>query len=92
VLWTLENNQLLANLKKCEFFQHSLVYLGYVISGVELKIDLINMGDIIKWPIPTNFTEVQSFVGVLKYLKKFIASFLAVDAPLHAIIANGKSF
>ena len=33
VLETMKKNQLLANIKKCEFAQQSLVYLGYVIGG-----------------------------------------------------------
>jgi hypothetical protein len=39
------------------------VYLGYVISGGELKIDPVKMGAIMKWPVPTNYTKVSSFVG-----------------------------
>ena len=33
VLETLKKHQLLENLKKCEFIQQSLVYLGYVMGG-----------------------------------------------------------
>ena len=39
VLETLKKHQLLENLKKHVFTQQYLVYLGYVIGGVELKID-----------------------------------------------------
>jgi len=39
VLEILKKYQLLANLKKCEFAQQSLVYLEYVIGGGEVKID-----------------------------------------------------
>jgi hypothetical protein len=38
------------------------VYLGYVISGGELKIDPTKMESIMKWTVPTNVTEVRSFV------------------------------
>jgi hypothetical protein len=55
--------QLLTNLNKCEFSRQSLVYLGYVIGGEELKIDPANIEAIMKWPVPTNFTEVTSFFG-----------------------------
>jgi hypothetical protein len=92
VLETLKNHQLLANLNKCKFAQQCFVYLGYVISGGELEIDLAKMEAIMKWLIPTNFTEVRSFVGATQYLQKFIASFLAIVAPLHAITTSGKSF
>jgi hypothetical protein len=65
VLETLKKNQLLDNLKKCEFSQQSLVYLGYMIGGGELKIDPTKMEAIIKWPVPTNVTKVRIFVGVV---------------------------
>jgi hypothetical protein len=63
VLETLKKHQLLANLNKCEFAQQSLVYLGYVIDGGELKIDPAKMEAIMKWSVPTNVTEVRSFVN-----------------------------
>jgi hypothetical protein len=58
VLENLKKHQLLANLKKCEFVQQLLVYLGYAIGGRELKIDPAKMEDIIKSPIPTNVSNV----------------------------------
>ena len=63
VLETFKKHQLLENLKKCEFAQQCLVYLGYVINGGELKIDHVKMEAIMKWSMPTNVSEVRSFVG-----------------------------
>ena len=48
VLETWKKHQLLANVKKCEFAQQSLVYLAYVIGGGELKIDPTKMKAITK--------------------------------------------
>jgi hypothetical protein len=92
VLETLKKHQLLANLKKCEFSQHSLVYLGYVISGGERNIYPTNMEAIMKWLVPTNVTKVRIFVGATQYLHKFIVSFSVVDTPLHTISMSGDSF
>jgi hypothetical protein len=39
------------------------VYLQYVICGGELKIDLVNMEAIVKWPILSNVIEFRRFVG-----------------------------
>jgi hypothetical protein len=63
-----------------------------VIGGGELKIDPTKMETIMKWLVTTNVTEVRSFVGVARYLQKFIASFSVVVVPLHAIKTSGKSF
>jgi hypothetical protein len=68
------------------------VYLGHVIGGGELKIDPTKIEAILKWPTPTNVIEVRSFVGASQYLRKFIASFLVMETPLHAITTSGKSF
>jgi len=39
------------------------VYLGYVISGGELKIDLTKVESLMKWLMLTNVYKVRSFVG-----------------------------
>jgi hypothetical protein len=57
VLETLKKNKILANLKKCEFSQQYLVYLGNVISGGELNIYPTKMEVIIKCLVPINFTS-----------------------------------
>ena len=64
MLETLKKHQLLENIKKCAFAQQSLVYLGYVIGGGELKIDHAKMEAIMKWSIPTNVSKVMNFIGV----------------------------
>jgi hypothetical protein len=85
-------NQLLANLKKYDFSQQCLVYWGYVIGGGDLKIDPSNIEAIMKWEIPKNVYEVRIFVRATQHLRKFIASFSVVAAPVHTITASGKSF
>jgi hypothetical protein len=66
------------------------VYLGYVIGGGELKIDLTKSEDILKWLVPNNVIDVRIFVDIVQYLWKFIESFLVVFSPLHAITISGK--
>ena len=57
-----------------------------------MKIDLSNMEAILKFSVPTNYNDVRSFIGVLEYLKKFIASFSTIAAPLHIVTSSGKKF
>ena len=68
------------------------MYLGYVIGGGELKINASKMEAIMKWLVPTNLTDVRSFIQATQYLRKFIALFSMVAALLHAITSSGKSF
>ena len=50
---------------KCELFQQQLAYLGHVISAKGIATDEGKINAIKHWPIPTNVTEVQSFLGFL---------------------------
>lgn len=68
------------------------MYLGYAIGGVELNIYPSKMEAIMKALVPTNVSEVRSFIGGTQYLRKFIALISVVEAPLHTITISGKRF
>jgi len=86
---TLKKNQLIANLKKCEFgkvrrakgvvgFKRGKEYfisIGHMIGGGKLRVDPEKIAAINQWPIPTSFTEARSFMGATQYLIKLIANF-----------------
>ena len=48
---------------KCELFRQELIYLGHVVSKYGIQTDPKKVEAIHKWPVPTNVTEVQSFLG-----------------------------
>jgi hypothetical protein len=43
-------------MSKCEFGKMSLVYLGHIVGGGELKIDPSKVKFILDWPKPNNVT------------------------------------
>jgi hypothetical protein len=73
MLETLKKHNCWITLRNVSLSQ-SLVYLGYMICGRELKIDYVKIEAIIKWPMPINVTEVRSFVEAVWCLWKFVAS------------------
>ena len=52
---------------KCEFFKHKLTYLCHVVSKNGIQTDSKKVEAIHKWPVPTNVTEVRSFLGFTNY-------------------------
>jgi Reverse transcriptase (RNA-dependent DNA polymerase) len=64
----LQSHQLCLNEKKYEFEQLSLMYLRFIISNGELKIDPNKMKAIREWFIPSNVTKVKSFMGACQYV------------------------
>jgi len=77
--------QLFLKMSKCEFGKTSLLYLGHIVGGGELKIDPSKFLVIMNWPIPKSVIEVRSFLGAAQYWRKFIANFSSIAAPLHAL-------
>lgn len=57
VLQRLKEERLLVNLKKCNFMQKELVYLGFVISKEGLKMDPEKVQAIVEWPSPKSMFE-----------------------------------
>ena len=51
VLDVLRKEQLFMKMSKCEFRKTSLVYLGHIIGGGELKIHPSKVSVIVNWPI-----------------------------------------
>ena len=54
-------------MSKCEFGNACLVYIGYIVGGGELKIDLSKVEVIVNWPKLNNVANVRSFLGVSQY-------------------------
>ena len=44
-----------------------------------------------KWPIPTNITETQSFLGLCNYYHKFIKDYAKIAKPLYKLISGENS-
>ena len=92
VLDILKKEKLFLKMSKCEFRKTSLVYLGHIVGGGELRIDPSKVEAIVNWPTPKTVTEVRSFLGVAQYWRKFIAKFSSIAAPMHAVKSVKKGF
>jgi hypothetical protein len=69
VLETLTKNTLMLEIQKCEFARTSSVYLGNVVLGGKLRVELTKVEASLKWPIPSTTTKTRSFIGVVQYLR-----------------------
>jgi hypothetical protein len=67
VMRRLQQEKLLINLKKYYFMKTELVYLGFLISSNELKMDPEKVKAIKEWSSPKSIFEVRSFHGLEKF-------------------------
>lgn len=85
VLEVLRQEGLRAKLSKCEFNKPELHFLGHVIGKDGIAVDPAKIAVIEKWPVPKSLKELQAFLGLANYFRKFVEHFSTVVAPLTAL-------
>ena len=92
VLKRLLENNLYAKLEKCEFDKDHVEFLGHVLSGKGVSTDPKKVQSIKDWPIPTCMKDVQRFVGLCNYYRRFIQNFAQIARPLHNLTKKNVKF
>lgn len=70
------------NLKKCNFFQETLEYLGHEISESGVRPGKAKITAVENFPTPRNVHEIRQFIGLASYFRKFIKNFSIIAKPL----------
>jgi hypothetical protein len=54
----LREHKLYANMKKCHFLASEVLFLGYLVSGMDIRMDQSKVEAITLWPTPTSLHDV----------------------------------
>ena len=92
VLSRLEQHSFYCKLKKCSFYQTSTTFLGFDVTGSGLAINEDKMKSVSSWPAPKDLKQVQSFLGLVQFFRKFIKGFSQLAAPLTQLTRAGQHF
>lgn len=71
----LRNHQFFVKESKCAFGLEELAYLGHIISPQGVRPDPNKITIVVNWPIPVNVKQVQAFLGLTGYYRKFVAQY-----------------
>ena len=77
---------------KCNFMMPSVEYLGHQISAQGLQPTEDKVHAIKAAPVPTDATQLRSFVGLVNFYGKFLPNLSSVLAPLYALLQKGSKW
>jgi hypothetical protein len=78
--------------EKCKLFQQEVQYLGHILNrnGIATNPELIAV--VRDYPRPMSVKELQRFLGLANYYRRFIYDFSGMASPLHKLLQKGVKF
>ena len=89
VLRKLKENDLFLKAEKCIFGVKEIEFLRLLIGPDGIKMDPIKVEAITSWPTPTKVKDVQAFLGLANFYRRFVRNFSKIAAPLHNLTRKG---
>jgi hypothetical protein len=82
VVERLQQYTLKIKMEKCRVGQESIEFLSHVISNGEVKASPAKIEALYRFNTPKSVKEVQSFLGLASYYRKYIPNFSTIASPL----------
>jgi hypothetical protein len=81
-----------ANWDKCEWAKNEIFLLGYIISADGVKMDPSKIKTVRDWPVPKKANQLQQFLGLSGYYRKFIEKFSEIAKPLYDLLKKDNGW
>jgi len=92
VLKRLEENDLFIKPEKCKWKVREVEFLGVVIGLKRVEMQKEKVEEVLNWPAPRNVKEVQKFLGLTNYYRRFIKDFTRIAALLHVLVRKEQKW
>jgi hypothetical protein len=53
-------------------------------------VDASKVQDLLSWKAPTSVSDIQSFLGLVGYYRRFIEGFLKISQPMTELLEKDK--
>lgn len=78
--------------EKCTFGSSRVIFLGHELSAEGIKQDPAKSRAIVSLADPREVKELQRFLGLFNFYRKFIPNFAQTAAPLYRLLRKGEAF
>jgi hypothetical protein len=92
VLQRLREHRLYAKLSKCDFWLKEIKLLGHTISQAGIAVDPDKVQEVMNWKPPTTVCQIQSFLGLTGYYRRFIPAFSRIVKPITELLKKEAKF
>jgi len=92
VLKRLEENNLFVKPEKCKWKVREVEFLEVVIGPRGVKMQKEKVEGVLNWPASQNVKEVQKFLGLTNYYRRFIKYFARIAALLHMLVRKEQKW
>ncbi|WVZ89848.1 hypothetical protein U9M48_036201 [Paspalum notatum var. saurae] len=92
VLTRLREHKLYAKFSKCAFWLKEVGFLGHILSEKGVAVDPSKVKDVLNWKQPETVTEIQSFLGLAGYYRRFIKDFSKIAKPMTSLTKKNAKF
>jgi len=79
---------LMINISKCDFITEKLIILGHIIEHGQIKMDEGKIEAISKQSAPLNVKQVQQFLGICNYYRKFVKNYAEMARPMVKLLCK----
>ena len=92
VLKRLEENNLFVKLEKCKWKVREIEFLGVAIGPKGVEIQKEKVEGVLNWLASRNIKEVQKFLGLANYYRRFIKDFARVVVLLYVLVRKEQKW
>lgn len=92
VLRRMRENNLKLQSNKCEFLRKEVTYFGHIITENGISPDPSKLEAVKNFPTPRKIRDIQAFLRLAEYYRKFIENFSKIATPLTKLTKKENKF
>ncbi|CAI5480201.1 unnamed protein product [Closterium sp. Yama58-4] len=92
VFEVLQREKLYVKQSKCEFFLPKVEFLGHAVSASGVRTDPKKIAAVQDWVAPTSVKELQSFLVLANYYRRFVQGYASIASPLTDLLRKGVEY